>query len=81
MRRWQIRAAKARLRDVLAASRRAPQQITVGGRRVAGAISRELSDRFAARRLRFLEFSRRSPLVGVELERGRDRSAAPDALR
>jgi antitoxin Phd len=72
---WQLQDAKARLSEVVKlAQSEGPQAITVHGRPAAVLISREEYERLAARKLRFAEFIRRSPLAGVELELKRDRS-------
>jgi antitoxin Phd len=72
---WQLQDAKARLSEVVKlAQSEGPQTITVHGKPAAVLISREEYERLAARKLRFAEFIRRSPLAGVELELKRDRS-------
>jgi prevent-host-death family protein len=72
---WQLQDAKARLSEVVKlAQSEGPQAITVHGKPAAVLVSREEYERLAARKLRFTEFIRRSPLAGVEFELKRDRS-------
>jgi prevent-host-death family protein len=51
-----------------------PQTITVHGKPAAVLVSRQEYEKLAAPKLRFVEFIRRSPLAGVELELKRGRS-------
>ena len=72
---WQLQDAKARLSEVVKlAQSEGPQAITVHGKPAAVLVSSEEYERLAARKLKFAEFIRRSPLAGVELELKRDRS-------
>jgi prevent-host-death family protein len=79
MRTWQIRDAKARLSEVLRLARRqGPQEITVHGRSAAVVLSREDYDRLAGDKSSFVAFMRASPLVGLDLEFGRDTTPPRD---
>ena len=79
MTRWQLQDAKARLSDLVKSSQeRGPQEITVRGKPAAVLLSRADYDRLRHRKPSFLEFIRRSPLVGIDLRIERDRSPARD---
>jgi prevent-host-death family protein len=76
MRQWQLQAAKARLSEVVrAAEESGPQEITLRGDAAAVLVGRAEFDRLSARNGSFVEFVRRSPLAGAELEARRDKSA------
>lgn len=76
MRRWQLQAAKARLSEVLRASRESgPQEITLRGSGVAVVVAKEDFERMTSKKGSFAEFMRRSPLAGAALRTRRDRSA------
>jgi prevent-host-death family protein len=82
MRRWQLQAAKARLSEVVrAAEESGPQEITLRGNAVSVVIARAEFDRLSARTGSFIEFVRRSPLGGAELEVRRDKGAAQRVKR
>jgi prevent-host-death family protein len=77
MRSWQVQEAKARFSDLLRdAARSGPQRITVRGRAAAVVLSTEAYERLRGRKLSLVEFLRRSPLAGIELDVSRDRSPA-----
>ena len=79
MTRWQLQDAKARFSELVKASQeKGPQEITVRGTSAAVLLSRAEYDRLLRRKSGFLEFLRRSPLVGSGLELERDRSTARD---
>ena len=79
MTKWQLQEAKARLSEIVKSSQEeGPQEITVRGRPAAVLLSRAEYDRLLRRKLGFVEFLRRSPLVGVDLDLGRDRSSSRD---
>jgi prevent-host-death family protein len=63
------------LRDAV---RSGPQQITVRGRAVAVVLSTEAYERLRGRKQSLVAFLRASPLAGVELDLGRDRSVPRD---
>jgi prevent-host-death family protein len=76
MGRWQLQEAKARLSEVLRSSEaEGPQEITVRGRAAAVLLSKKDYDRLRRSRPSFVEFLRRSPLVGVKLRIRRDKSS------
>lgn len=75
MRTWQLQEAKARLSEVVKSSQsEGPQLISVRGQAAAVLLSRDDYDRLRCSRPSFVEFLRRSPLRGVDLELERDRS-------
>jgi antitoxin Phd len=77
MRSWQVQKAKARFRDLLrAAASSWPQQITKRGRAAAVVLSSEDYERLRAPKPSLVEFLRKSPWTGVELDIERDRSLA-----
>lgn len=79
MTKWQLQEAKARLSEIVKSSQEeGPQEITVRGRPAAVLLSRAEYDRLLRRKPAFVEFLRRSPLVGVDLDLGRDRSSPRD---
>jgi len=79
MRRWQLQDAKARLSEVVKSSQReGPQEISVRGEAAVVVLSKVEYDRLRKRKPSFLEFLRRSPLVGVDLELERDRTPPRD---
>jgi antitoxin Phd len=76
MARWRLSDAKARLRELVrCAENQGPQEITVRGRPAAVLLSKADFDRLVKQKKpTFVEFLRRSPLVGVDLVVHRDRS-------
>lgn len=77
MRRWRLETLKARLSEVVETSRHdGPQEITLRGRTVAVVISKREFDRLEGTKPKFVEFLRRSPLVGLALRIERDPSAS-----
>jgi antitoxin Phd len=77
MRRWQLQEAKAKLSLVVKSSQQeGPQEISVRGKPAVVVMAKAEYDRLKGRKLSFVEFLRRSPLVGVNLELERDRAPA-----
>lgn len=74
MKRWQLQEAKARLSELVRAAVDEPQQITVHGRPTAVLVSQERYESLTSDKPTFVEFIRRSPLVGVKLSIERDKS-------
>ena len=75
MNRWQLQDAKARLSEVVRCSEvNGPQEITVRGRAAAVVLSKAEYDRLRGHQPSFLNFLRRSPLVGQDLAVDRNRS-------
>ncbi|MBI4681112.1 MAG: type II toxin-antitoxin system Phd/YefM family antitoxin [Nitrospirae bacterium] len=65
---WQLQEAKARLSEVIKkAAKEGPQNITVHGQSAAVVISREEYEQLKHPLGSFVEFMRRSPLYGMEL--------------
>ena len=74
---WQLQEAKARLSEVIKeAAAAGPQHITVHGEPTAVILSEADFRRLERRKPSFVEFMRRSPLFGVELDLERDRTPA-----
>jgi antitoxin Phd len=72
---WQLQEAKARLSELVrSAEDDGPQEITVHGRPAAVIVSKTDYDRLQGQKPSFVEFMRRSPLVGIDLRIRRDRS-------
>jgi prevent-host-death family protein len=72
---WQLQEAKARLSEVIKkAVIEGPQRITVRGEPAAVVLSEAEFDRLQRPKLRFVEFMRNSPLVGVELTLDREQT-------
>jgi antitoxin Phd len=75
MRTWQLQEAKARLSEVIKqASKEGPQTITMRGEPTAVVISKDEYERLKRPRENFVEFMRKSPLYGVDLDLKRDRT-------
>ncbi len=72
---WQLQEAKARLSEVIKkAAKEGPQKITVHGEPTAVVISNKEYERLKRPRESFVEFMRRSPLYGVELNLRREQT-------
>jgi prevent-host-death family protein len=77
MRRWQLQTAKARLSEVLRASQDSgPQEITLRGSGVAVLVAKSDYERLTRKTGSFVDFMRRSPLLGLTLKLRRDKSPA-----
>jgi prevent-host-death family protein len=79
--RWQLQEAKNRLSELVRKAREeGPQVITVHGTDAAVVMSAEHYARLARRKGTLVEFFRKSPLVGEELDltRSRDRGRRVD---
>jgi len=69
MKTWQLQEAKARLSEVIKqASKEGPQTITMRGEPTAVVISIDEYQRLNRPKENFVEFMRRSPLYGVDLD-------------
>lgn len=72
---WQLQEAKARLSDVIKqALKEGPQSITVRGEPSAVIISRKEYERLKRPKEGFVRFMRSSPLLGTELDLGREQT-------
>jgi prevent-host-death family protein len=72
---WQLQEAKSRLSELVnQAIRDGPQIITRHGDEVAVVISYDEYSRLRKPEISLVEFFRASPLVGIDLDLGRDRS-------
>jgi prevent-host-death family protein len=79
--RWQLQDAKNRLSEVVREAReQGPQIITVHGKDAVVVMSADEYRRLVPRKGTLVEFFRRSPLVGVDLEltRSQDTGRAVD---
>ena len=75
MKTWQLQEAKARLSEVIKQARTdGPQTITMRGEPTAVIISREDYEHLRRPRESFVEFMRKSPLSGIDLETARERT-------
>ena len=72
---WQLQEAKARLSEVIKqASKEGPQTITMRGEPTAVVISKDEYERLKHPRGSFVEFMRKSPLYGVDLDLKREQT-------
>lgn len=75
MQKWQLQEAKARLSDVVrSATTDGPQEITVRGEAAVVVISQADYQRLIRQKTNLVEFLRKSPLSGVDLDLERNRS-------
>ncbi len=76
---WQLQEAKARLSEVVKkAAKEGPQKITVHGEPAAVLISSKEYQRLKHPKGSFVQFMRRSPLYGVELNLKREQTLTRD---
>jgi antitoxin Phd len=76
---WQLQEAKARLSEVVKkASKEGPQKITVHGKPAAVLISSEEYQRLKRPKGSFVQFLRKSPLYGLELDLRREQTLTRD---
>lgn len=74
--RWQLQEAKNRLSEVVRkAQHEGPQTITLHGKDAAVVVSAKQFARLARRKGTLVDFFRKSPLVGVDLNVTRSRDA------
>jgi len=72
---WQLQEAKARLSEVIKqASKEGPQTITMRGEPTAVIISRDEYERLKYPRESFIDFMRKSPLYGVDIDMKREQT-------
>ena len=72
---WQLQEAKARLSEVIKkAAKKGPQKITVHGEPSAVLISSKEYERLKHPRGSFVEFMRRSPPYGMEIDFRREQT-------
>ena len=79
MKTWQLQEAKARLSEVIKASKKGPQTITMRGEPTAVVISKGEYERLKHPRGSFIDFMRRSPLYGVDLDLKRRQTMTREA--
>ena len=76
---WQIQEAQARLSEVVKkAAKEGPQKITVHGEPAAVVISSKEYERLKRPKYSFIQFMRRSPLYGLELDLRREQTLTRD---
>jgi prevent-host-death family protein len=72
---WQLQEAKARLSEVVKkAAKEGPQKITVHGEPAAVVISSKEYERLKCPKDSFIQFMRRSPLYGLDLDLRREQT-------
>jgi prevent-host-death family protein len=77
---WQLQEAKARLSEVIKkAKKEGPQNITVHGSLTAVVLSSKEYERLKHPKGSFVEFMRRSPLYGIDLDLGRVQTLTREA--
>lgn len=80
MKTWQLQEAKARLSEVIKLSQKeGPQTITMRGEPTAVIISTDDYDRLKHPRESFVDFMRKSPLYGVNLDIKREQTLTREA--
>ncbi len=80
MTRWQLQEAKARLSELIKkAAKEGPQSITIHGEPTAVVLSSDEYERLKKPRGSFVEFMRRSPLYGVDLDLRREQTHMREA--
>ena len=80
MKTWQLQEAKARLSEVIKqASKEGPQAITMRGEPTAVVISRDEYERIKHPRGSFVDFMRKSPLYGVDIDLKREQTETREA--
>jgi prevent-host-death family protein len=76
---WQLQDAKARLSELLRnLESEGPQEITVHGKPVAVVLSFDDYEKLSRKEESFVDFMRRSPLCGLNLNLKRDKSPTRD---
>lgn len=79
MRTWQLQDAKARLSEVIKkASNDGPQTITMRGEPTAVVISSDEYERIKHPKGSFVDFMRKSPLFGVDIDLKREQTLTRD---
>ncbi|MBF0558189.1 MAG: type II toxin-antitoxin system Phd/YefM family antitoxin [Nitrospirae bacterium] len=77
---WQLQEAKARLSELIKkAKKEGPQSITVHGAPTAVVISSKEYERLKHPQGSFVEFMRRSPLYGIDLDLKREQTLTREA--
>lgn len=71
---WQLQEAKAKLSELIKRTKDRPQTITLHGTPVAVVISKDEYEKLSQPRQGFVEFMRRSPLYGVDLDVSREQT-------
>ncbi len=75
MQSWQLQQAKAHLSELVkSASNGKPQEITLRGKSAVIVLSTEQYSKLLKPQIGLVDFLRKSPLVGIELDVERDRS-------
>jgi len=71
---WPLQDAKARFSEMIRASAKEPQFVSIRGEEEAVVLSKKEYDRILGKKPSFLEFINQSPLKGLELNIKRDNS-------
>ncbi len=74
MQTWQLQEAKAKLSELVRAAAKEPQVITVRGKEEVVVMSRQEYEEMSGDEESLLDFLRRSPLCGVDLDLRRNPS-------
>ena len=75
MRTWQLQEAKARLSEVIKqAKKEGPQIITMRGEPTAVVLSKDEYERLKHPKRNFVDFMRKSPLYGVDIDLKREQT-------
>ena len=75
MRTWQLQEAKARLSEVIKqAKKEGPQIITMRGEPTAVVLSKDEYERLKHPKKNFVDFMRKSPLYGVDIDLKREQT-------
>ncbi|MDA8090083.1 MAG: type II toxin-antitoxin system Phd/YefM family antitoxin [Nitrospiraceae bacterium] len=75
MRTWQLQEAKARLSEVIKqAKKEGPQTITMRGEPTAVVLSKDEYERLKHPKGSFVDFMRKSPLYGVDIDLKREQT-------
>ena len=81
MGKWQLQEAKARLSEVVKkAAKEGPQKITVHGESAAVVISSKEYERLKRPKESLVQFMRRSPLYGLEIDLRREQTLTRDEV-
>ena len=75
---WPLQDVKARLSEVIRASAKGPQFVSVRGKEEAVVISKEEYERLSGKKKNFIDFINESPFKGLNLVIERDQSAPRD---
>lgn len=75
---WPLQDAKSHFSEVIRATVKGPQFVSVRGEETAVILSKKEYDRLLGKKINFLEFVNSSPFKGLNLDIERDRSTDRD---